>query len=177
MENLFENLDQEKEVLRNSWTLINSHFFVKFKIVSRHGLSLLQTFSHLWKHKKTESECKVKECDEVKEATFEDRKKTCFWTIFRRKNWAGPLVVAAGLPSLANQIEAIQDKRRKCKETKIRKGNKKEIWKKNISKNPSEQKFSSVSQISQEDLRLTTLWIELRNLRLKQHHVIIKERG
>ena len=53
----------------------------------------------------------------------------------------------------------------------------KEKYEKDISENPSEQKFSSVSQISQEDLRLTTLWIELRNLRLKQHHVIIKERG
>ena len=53
----------------------------------------------------------------------------------------------------------------------------KEKYEKDISENPSEQKFSSVSQISQEDLRLTTLWIELRILRLKQHHVIIKERG
>ena len=35
----------------------------------------------------------------------------------------------------------------------------------------------ATSVTSQEDLRLTTLWIELRNLRLKQHHVIIKERG
>ena len=53
----------------------------------------------------------------------------------------------------------------------------KEKYEKDISENPSEQKFSSVSQNSQKDLRLTTLWIELRNLRLKQHHVIIKERG
>ena len=39
-------------------------------------MSLLQTFSQLGKHKKTESESKVKECDEVKEATFEGGEPT-----------------------------------------------------------------------------------------------------
>ena len=90
-------------------------------------MSLLQTFSQLGKHKKTESESKVKECDEVKEATFEDRKKHVFEQFLGEKDGAGPLVVAAGLPSLANQIEAIQDKRRKCKEAKIKKATKMNI--------------------------------------------------
>ena len=53
-------------------------------------MSLLQTFSQLGKHKKTESESKVKECDEVKEATFEDRKKQVFEQFLGEKIGLGP---------------------------------------------------------------------------------------
>ena len=53
-------------------------------------MSLLQTFSQLGKHKKTESESKVKECDEVKEAKFEDRKKHVFEQFLGEKIGLGP---------------------------------------------------------------------------------------